>query len=72
MYRVLGKSDSSEGVESTNGDDQSEQSRDAHLKDYDSEIFDDDDFYHQVQRRQLLWCTLKDLYCFDVCSCFAS
>lgn len=29
--------------------DQSNQSRDAHLKDYDEEIFDDDDFYHQVR-----------------------
>ena len=28
--------------------DQLEDRRDLHLKDYDEEIFDDDDFYHQV------------------------
>ena len=30
--------------------DQSNQ-HDAHLKDYDEEIFDDDDFYHQLLRQ---------------------
>ena len=30
------------------GEDVDPPSRDIHLKDYDEEIFDDDDFYHQV------------------------
>ncbi len=45
MYRVLG---TCEGVDMDTTD-QSDHSRDAHLKDYDDEIFDDDDFYHQVR-----------------------
>ena len=40
-YRVLGEEEEEE--------EQGEiESRDTHLKDYDDEIFDDDDFYHQV------------------------
>ena len=35
------------------------QSHNAHLKDYDPEIFDDDDFYHQVR--------LSSFCLFDVC-----
>ncbi|XP_031560566.1 protein AATF-like [Actinia tenebrosa] len=44
-YRVLGKTDkdASTGTET-------EEQANAHLKDYDSEIFDDDDFYHQLLR----------------------
>ena len=48
VYRVLG-SERGETVEGAGEEmDQSEDRRDLHLKDYDEEIFDDDDFYHQV------------------------
>ena len=46
VYRVLGRPD--DEVETAKGTDQSDPERDAHLKDYDENIFDDDDFYHQV------------------------
>lgn len=42
-YRVLGKTEDNENRESL-------EDHDAHLKDYDTEIFDDDDFYHQLLR----------------------
>ena len=38
VYRVLGKID----------DDVIEESHDNHLKSHDQEIYDEDDFYHQV------------------------
>ena len=38
QYKVLGKPQASCDV-----------SHDAHLRDYDEEIFDDGDFYHQVK-----------------------
>ena len=53
MYRILGTSEEAttaangEGASKTNGEERSGQA-DTHLQDYDSEIFDDDDFYHQV------------------------
>lgn len=40
---MLGKTDDTESKEMM-------EQRDAHLKDYDTEIFDDDDFYHQLLR----------------------
>ncbi|XP_015764097.1 PREDICTED: protein AATF-like, partial [Acropora digitifera] len=46
-YRVLGKSKKEEKSEALPSEDQS----DLHLKDYDPEIFDDDDFYHQLLRQ---------------------
>lgn len=49
VYRVLGEADGDEEKET--GGDQSDQERDAHLKDYNEDIFDDDDFYHQVRDR---------------------
>ncbi|XP_075445615.1 protein AATF isoform X2 [Ascaphus truei] len=55
LYRVLGKSlqDSQAVPESVPGgemDTQPEGKSNAHLKDLDEEIFDDDDFYHQLLR----------------------
>lgn len=32
---------------------------DLHLKDYDSEIFDDDDFYHQVIKNGFIYFSIK-------------
>lgn len=52
VYRVLGEVTDDEGKETAAQDgDQSQgaQERDAHLKDYNENIFDDDDFYHQVR-----------------------
>ncbi|XP_027052204.1 protein AATF-like [Pocillopora damicornis] len=45
-YRVLGKSEKEEIQDMDSNKEQS----DLHLKDYDEEIFDDDDFYHQLLR----------------------
>lgn len=45
-YRVLGKSEKEEIQDMDSNKEQS----DFHLKDYDEEIFDDDDFYHQLLR----------------------
>ena len=39
VYRVLGKKE---------GEDVGEVSHDSHLKSHDEEIYDEDDFYHQV------------------------
>lgn len=66
VYRVLGTSDEAAAagdIENGNGthggtengvcEEKSEQ--DKHLHDYDPEIFDDDDFYHQVSElREIL------------------
>lgn len=49
VYRVLGTS-----CDTDKETDQSEYSQDAHLKDYDEEIFDDDDFYHQVYKKSTI------------------
>ena len=43
MYHILGKE--TEGSSTEEGD---QPTHDMHLKDYDEEIYDDDDFYHQV------------------------
>ncbi|KAM7438426.1 hypothetical protein ABFA07_012045 [Porites harrisoni] len=45
-YRVLGKSEE----EQRQNMESSEEQSDVHLRDYDPEIFDDDDFYHQLLR----------------------
>lgn len=54
VYRVLGELDEDEGdnggKEANSGDGQSNSERDLHLKDYNENIFDDDDFYHQVRQ----------------------
>ena len=47
VYRILGEP--REDEEPAEGDDQSKSERDLHLKDYNEDIFDDDDFYHQVR-----------------------
>ena len=53
MYRILGTSEEDDTA-STNGANENteEEERsgeaDTHLHDYNPEIFDDDDFYHQV------------------------
>ena len=44
MYHILGKE--TEGSSIEEGD---QSTHDMHLKDYDKEIYDDDDFYHQVR-----------------------
>ena len=43
VYHILGKE--TEGSSTEEGD---QPTHDMHLKDYDEEIYDDDDFYHQV------------------------
>lgn len=43
VYHILGKE--TEGSLIEEGD---QSTHDMHLKDYDEEIYDDDDFYHQV------------------------
>ena len=56
VYRVLGTRDEPTGIKNGNGTSKNveemvvEESsgQDKHLHDYDQEIFDDDDFYHQV------------------------
>ena len=54
VYHVLGTCEPcDDGEEAGDEMGQSEKSRDAHLKDYDEEIFDDDDLYHQVQLHSL-------------------
>ncbi|XP_068758251.1 protein AATF-like isoform X2 [Montipora capricornis] len=45
-YRVLGKSEEDEKQKVLS----SEEQADMHLRDFDPEIFDDDDFYHQLLR----------------------
>ncbi|XP_073229798.1 protein AATF-like [Porites lutea] len=45
-YRVLGKSEEGQRQNMESSEEQS----DVHLRDYDPEIFDDDDFYHQLLR----------------------
>ena len=53
-YKVLGKpSNGPEGVTSGNEDSvlPPPPEPNAHLRDYDEEIFDDSDFYHQVRGR---------------------
>ena len=45
VYRVLGK----EEGEGEGGGCAEVTSHDSHLKSYDEEIFDEDDFYHQVR-----------------------
>ena len=63
MYRVLGTSDEAAANENENGTsertedgvtDEERGVQDTHLRDYDQEIFDDDDFYHQVRVRVCL------------------
>ncbi|XP_014662168.1 PREDICTED: protein AATF-like [Priapulus caudatus] len=62
-YRVIGKADSAASGGEAEQEDAEEAAargeegervvaacRDAHLKEYDAEIFDDDDFYHQLLR----------------------
>ena len=44
VYHILGKE--TEGSSIEEGD---QSTHDMHLKDYDKEIYDDDDFYHQVR-----------------------
>ena len=54
MYRILGTSKEEDDAANDNeasGNTEEEEKRgqgDTHLHDYDPEIFDDDDFYHQV------------------------
>lgn len=48
VYRVLGKEDGGGGEEA---------SHDGHLKSHDEEIFDEDDFYHQVSCRMCIYIT---------------
>lgn len=48
VYRILGDLDDREEEEPAQGTDQSQSGRDSHLKNYNEDIFDDDDFYHQV------------------------
>ena len=48
MYHVLGKDIETEGSSTEEGD---QPTHDMHLKDYDEEIYDDDDFYHQVRNK---------------------
>ena len=55
VYRILGTSEE-DGAANSNGASESSSSKeeerggqaDTHLQEYDPEIFDDDDFYHQV------------------------
>lgn len=55
VYRILGTSEE-DGAANSNGASESSSTKeeerngqaDTHLQDYDPEIFDDDDFYHQV------------------------
>jgi hypothetical protein len=57
VYRILGTSEE-DGAANSNGVSESLSTReeersgqaDTHLHDHDPEIFDDDDFYHQVQQ----------------------
>ena len=58
VYRVLGTSDKAAATEKETGaseltengvTDEDRGGPNTHLRDYDREIFDDDDFYHQVQ-----------------------
>lgn len=46
-YKILGKF-SEESEKAEEGNVENEEDFNTHLKDYDTEIFDDDDFYHQV------------------------
>lgn len=55
VYRVLGEPE----VTEEQGDDQSHPERDSHLKDYNENIFDDDDFYHQVRTAMKVSCDLQ-------------
>ena len=48
VYRVLGKRETEQDERGDGGAGEELLTRDTHLKDYDEEIFDDDDFYHQV------------------------
>ena len=59
MYRILGTSEEG-GTANSNGasgsteeEERSGVRADTHLHDYDPEIFDDDDFYHQVHTHTL-------------------
>ena len=56
VYRVLGTSDEAAANENETSErtedgvtDEERGVQDTHLRDYDQEIFDDDDFYHQVR-----------------------
>ncbi|XP_072015178.1 protein AATF-like [Amphiura filiformis] len=50
-YKVLGKAEADDKQgEDAEKEEESMTSHNAHLKDYDPEIFDDDDFYHQLLR----------------------
>ena len=50
VYRILGQpeDDGAQDNDDSRGRSHSEPERDSHLKDYNENIFDDDDFYHQV------------------------
>ncbi len=48
VYRILGESEDTEDTKPEGGNEGPDQDRDLHLKDYNENIFDDDDFYHQV------------------------
>lgn len=71
MYRILGTSEE-EGAAISNGaggnTDEEERSgqADAHLHDYDPEIFDDDDFYHQVHTHKIIQCVREQVYSLKV------
>nr|XP_020465580.1 protein AATF [Monopterus albus] len=49
-YRVLGKKETSETITNEGGDVEQPLKANMHLKDLDEDIFDDDDFYHQLLR----------------------
>ena len=55
VYRVLGTHDQTTCRKASGEDNGEEESsgQDKHLHNYDQEIFDDDDFYHQVFNVQL-------------------
>ena len=50
VYHILGEGEE-EDIEGAEGNSTQESSgRDSHLRNYNEDIFDDDDFYHQVSR----------------------
>lgn len=64
VYHILGKPDVRE-EEGRTVVENSQSSHDMHLKDYDEEIYDDDDFYHQVN--ECASCSSWIMKCISCC-----
>ena len=70
VYKILGEleDDEEEEKEADRRNDQLPSERDSHLKDHNENIFDDDDFYHQVSLKYMTWACDYHV----TCSCYES